>query len=164
MHLYAVASVANGPSSTAVQSTAVDTHSGATPFWWSPMEFDIDETKLEEETLVLCVKCRRSAMMGPDKRVGSVELPVKALLEYHSRNSRPNLPANIAVSILSKSEKLRGVLYMSFMFDGAAPAVPKPAPSAPPLEEYEDYGRQYCAPVVVVPSAPYLPSGEIVLH
>lgn len=119
-----------------------------------------------KETLVVCVKCRRSAMMGSDKRVGIAEVPVTTLLDYHRRHSRPNLPTSIALTVMSKSGKPRGVLYMSFMFDGGALPVPRPAPSAPPLEECEGYRSLACAPAVaVVPSAPpYLPSGEIVLH
>lgn len=136
-NLYAVV---RGPSSPPLRTT-VDTRTAA-PLW-SPMEFEVGRGS--EETLVARIKCKRCVF---SKSVGSVELGVGPLLDYYRRNSRGNMPVDIALPILSsKLGKPRGVLYVAYMF------VDPLAPSAPPIA---DFARPYCAAAAVVPSAPPL--------
>ncbi|KAL8527984.1 hypothetical protein ACS0TY_005700 [Phlomoides rotata] len=150
MRLYAVAAVETSSSSSSSQRTMVDMHGGAQPFWWIPMNFQIDKSKLRDDRimdtkLVLCIKCSRSKLLCFNKTViGKVHLPVKSLLDDYRLNSQGNCPKHAAFMVQSRSGKPRGVIYLTYFFDGDDANT-----SWPPL-----------SPPVVVPSAPPLPENE----
>lgn len=160
MHLYTTVCLLGDSSTPKKKRTSVDEHSGAHPFWWFPFTFQIDESKLLQNKLMLLfqVGCKRN--LG-DKNIGILTVPIKDL--YDSTGNQKH-PSNVAYSInSSSSEKPRGVLYLSYMFHGknetkcidqsqsysvqssvnhalplAPVACPRPIPSAPYIVTEDD--------------------------
>lgn len=116
MHLYATVSLLgdDDPSTSKQKKTKVDEHSGSHPFWWFPMKFQVDESKLQKDNLMLLFQLKCSRNFRGDKTVGVLTLSVK---ELYDSSKTQKFPTNVAHTINSRnSGRLHGVLYFSYMF------------------------------------------------
>ncbi|KAK4491098.1 hypothetical protein RD792_001820 [Penstemon davidsonii] len=153
------------------------------------MKFQIEKSKLlnsiDNGTLSIkfSIKCRR--ILGRDKKVGEVNIPLKDLYYLYS-SFASNLDSSgsykAAFSICSSHlENSRGVLYVSFMFGFgdnyriSEPSSAAAVPSAPYVDEwnhpvidhpYDDYDSRSInccyGSSKPAPSAPYLTEEEYI--
>ncbi|KAE8684103.1 P-loop containing nucleoside triphosphate hydrolases superfamily protein [Hibiscus syriacus] len=112
MNVYAVVSV-NGDRRTA-QKTPIDKECGAYPNWNHTMNMTIDEAiaRRNHHNLVIRLK---SGLMLRDKEIGTVQVPIKDLLDHNDGNSKVEYQ-NVSYSVRLPNGKTKGVLSFSYKF------------------------------------------------
>lgn len=126
------------------QKTHVDEHNGSKPFWCFKMKFEVEESKMHENSCTLEFQVRCSKTLG-DKDIGFIDLPVKKLFDGGQK-----YPTDVACAVATRSGKLKGVLYLTYKFGEIIRF--GPVPSAPPYSLLE--GGFPAGTTPVAPSAP----------
>ncbi|KAK8573502.1 hypothetical protein V6N13_009592 [Hibiscus sabdariffa] len=124
MNVYAVVSI-NGDRRTA-QKSPVDKECGAYPNWNYTMKMLIDEAVASRNHHNLVIRLKSGRIIG-DKEIGSVQVPIRELLDHNDGNGKVDYQ-NVSYSVRMPNGKMRGVLNFSYKFGEAftMPAVPPP--------------------------------------
>ncbi|GMI79331.1 hypothetical protein HRI_001602400 [Hibiscus trionum] len=124
MNVYAVVSI-NGDRRTA-QKSPVDKECGAYPNWNHTMKMTIDEAVARRNHHNLVIRLKSGRIIG-DKEIGTVQVPIKELLDHNDGNGKVEFQ-NVSYSVRMPNGKMRGVLNFSYKFGETftVPAVPPP--------------------------------------
>ncbi|KAE8678177.1 P-loop containing nucleoside triphosphate hydrolases superfamily protein [Hibiscus syriacus] len=126
MNVYAVVSI-NGDRRTA-QKTPIDKECGAYPNWNYTMNMTIDEAIARRNHHNLVIRLKSGRMLG-DKEIGTVQVPIKDLLDHNDGNAKVGYQ-NVSYSVRLPNGKTKGVLNFSYKF-GEQFTMPAVAP--PPI-------------------------------
>ncbi|XVF06047.1 hypothetical protein REPUB_Repub06bG0014600 [Reevesia pubescens] len=122
MDVYAVVSI-NGDHRTS-QKTPVDKDCGSNPKWNYTMKFTIDEAAANQNRLNLVFHLKSDRQLG-DRDIGTVQVPIKELLDYNNGNGK--VEHNVSYSVRLANGKLKGILNFSYKFgDKFIQPVPQP--------------------------------------
>ena len=81
-----------------------------------PMRFYPEESKLQQNSLMLMIQLRKKRLFHPENDVGQVCVPLKELFD-DPQNDILNCPACLGVyPVLTASGKHKGYLYFSYKF------------------------------------------------
>ncbi|XWS58164.1 hypothetical protein CRYUN_Cryun08bG0011500 [Craigia yunnanensis] len=111
MDVYAVVSI-NGDHRTA-QKTPVDKDCGSNPKWNYTMSFTIDEAGAHQNRLNLVFRLKSDRQLG-DKDIGTVQVPIKELLDHNNGNEK--VEQNVSYSVRLPNGKAKGNLDFSYKF------------------------------------------------
>ncbi|XP_061338029.1 protein SRC2 [Gastrolobium bilobum] len=146
--VYAVVSIIGSSSSPSKQQTCVGKYNGTNPTWGlrSSLRFYLEDSELQQDHLVLMIQLMCKRILGSDKVIGEVYVPLKELYD----NSGSTNHGFHQVVKPSGSGKDHGFLYFNYDFgeiirgavkkDNGAVAYPlirthsRVNPSAPCLE------------------------------
>ncbi|KAE8675399.1 P-loop containing nucleoside triphosphate hydrolases superfamily protein [Hibiscus syriacus] len=124
MNVYAVVSI-NGERLTA-QKSPVDKDCGANPNWDYAMKMTIDEAIARRNHHNLVIRLKSDRMLR-DKEIGTVQVPIRELLDHNDGNGKVDYQ-NVSYSVRLPNGKTKGVLNFSYKFGETftMPVVPPP--------------------------------------
>ncbi|XWS57515.1 hypothetical protein CRYUN_Cryun09bG0180800 [Craigia yunnanensis] len=145
MDVYAVVSI-NGDHRT-TQITPLDKDCGSNPKWNYTVKFTIDEAAAHQNHLNL-VFCLKSDRMLGDKDIGTVQVPIKELLDQNNGNEK--VEQKVSYNVRLPNGKPKGVLNFSYKF-GEKFNKPVPQPPVPGAEAMYVVDKHGEKPVMAYP-------------
>ncbi|KAK8589275.1 hypothetical protein V6N13_088128 [Hibiscus sabdariffa] len=153
MTVYAVVSV-SGDRHTA-QKSPVDKQCGACPNWNYAMMMAIDEAIARRDHHNLVIRLKSDRMFG-DKEIGTVQVPIRDLLDHNEGNGKVEYQ-NVSYSVRLPNGKTKGVLNFSYKF-GDTFTIPTVSPP-PPISGHPPPPSQGMAEYAYPPPGGYPPYG-----
>lgn len=158
--LYVVVSIVGNSQSR--QETPIGRYKGNDPIWNYAMRFYLEDLMLQQNRLMVVFQIRCSQILGGDKSIGEVYVPVRDLLYNCTTNDKDTQYG--VYQVVTRTGKPRGCLYFSYKFGNMIRAIknvdhdnvracstrmlaPCATPSAPYLEDHGAHPP---------PSAPYV--------
>lgn len=111
MDVYVVVSI-NGDFRTA-QRTPVDKNGGSNPEWNYTVRFTVDEAAARQNGLTVVFILKSQRQLG-DRDIGTVQVPVKELLDKGNGNGKGQ--NNLSYAVRLANGKAKGVLNFSYKF------------------------------------------------
>ncbi|PPD90096.1 hypothetical protein GOBAR_DD12981 [Gossypium barbadense] len=146
MDVYVVVSI-NGDHRTA-QKTPVHKESGSNPNWNCTMKFTIDETAAHQNHHNLVFRLKSNRVFG-DKEIGSVQVPIRELLDQENGNGNVD-HQHVSFSVMLANGKTKGVFNFAYRFGEKFSMPALPPPPFPGAGSYKHGGK----PVMAYPPPP----------
>ncbi|XVE89659.1 hypothetical protein DITRI_Ditri20bG0013400 [Diplodiscus trichospermus] len=153
MDVYAVVSI-NGDHR-AAQRTPVDKDCGSNPKWNYAMKLTIDEAAARQNRLYLVFRLKSERQLG-DRDIGTVEVPIKELLDQKYGNEKAE--QNVSYMVKLPNGKPKGTLNFSYRF-GEKFSKPVPQPPETPMMAYPPPATGYPGSSAAYPPPPPPPRG-----
>ncbi|KAK3441611.1 hypothetical protein EUGRSUZ_B01930, partial [Eucalyptus grandis] len=145
MNPYVIVSISDGVKQhEEKQHSPVHKDGGTDPRWDHPFSLTVDEAAARAGRLKLKFEIKAEKTFRSDRKVGSVEVPVKKLLDQPGGDGEWKM-ATYGVWLPS-GEKTKGVLNFSYQFGDLEAAVAPPTDGAVPHFASEVYPPQGYAP------------------